>query len=77
MFLASTTGDVSTEMMEGCMIPLMWAPYFIGGGTPMETLDKIDLLVASVPAEETGRCTNSSNSGGAIHVCHPAHLERK
>jgi hypothetical protein len=31
------------------MIPLMWAPYFIVGGTLKDTLDKIELLVASVP----------------------------
>ena len=30
------------------MIPLMWAPYFIGGGTPKETLDKITMMIASV-----------------------------
>ena len=52
MFLPSVTGGENTALMEVCMIPLMWAPYFIGGGTPKATLDKIDLLVASVPAED-------------------------
>jgi hypothetical protein len=31
------------------MIPLMWAPYFINGGAPKETLDKLELLVAAIP----------------------------
>jgi hypothetical protein len=47
--LPSTTAGVATDMLEVCMIPLMWAPYFITGGTPKDTLDKIELLVVSVP----------------------------
>jgi hypothetical protein len=50
LFLPSTMVRNAIELMDICMIPLMWAPYFIGGGTPKETLDKIELLVASVPA---------------------------
>lgn len=51
-FLPSTTAGVATDMIELCMIPLMWAPYFISGATPKETLDKIELLVASVAAAD-------------------------
>lgn len=49
VFLPSDTAGVATDLMEVCMIPLMWAPYFIGGGTPKQTLDKIELLLATVP----------------------------
>ena len=36
------------------MIPPMWAPYFIGGGTPKATLDKIELMIASVVPADRG-----------------------
>ena len=35
------------------MIPLMWAPYFIEGGTQQVTLDKIELIVAPCKAQTT------------------------
>jgi hypothetical protein len=61
VFLPSATAGVATNVMEACMIPLMWAPCFVMGGTPKDTLDKIDLLVASVLMvckfmQEWGRC---------------------
>jgi hypothetical protein len=49
IFLQSTTAGIATDTMEVHMIPLMWAPYFITGGTPEDTLDKTELLVASIP----------------------------
>jgi hypothetical protein len=58
---------VDTEWSDVCVIPLMWGPHFIGGGTPKETLDKIELLVAAAPAaadqdacesiQQWGRCS--------------------
>ena len=56
VFLPSDTVPVGEdlELMDVCMIPLMWAPYFIGGGTPKETLDKITLMIASVVPPPTG-----------------------
>jgi hypothetical protein len=51
IFLPSDTPGIGKNLMDVCMIPLsMWAPYFIGGSTPKETLDKVELLVAAVPA---------------------------
>jgi hypothetical protein len=32
-----------------CMIPLMWAPYFIERGMPKATQDKIEMLVPASP----------------------------
>ena len=54
VFLSSDTVGEDLELMDVCMIPLMWAPYFIGGGTPKEILDKITLLIASVAPPQTG-----------------------
>ena len=48
LFLSSNTLGEDIELMDVCMISLMWAPYFIGGGTPKATLDKIELMIASV-----------------------------
>ena len=52
VFLPSDAAGVATDLMEVCMIPLMWAPYFISGGTPKQTLDKIELLLATIPGGE-------------------------
>jgi hypothetical protein len=49
--MPSTTAGTEAEVALMCMIPLMWAPYFIEGGTPKLTLDKIQQLVAASPAE--------------------------
>ena len=46
MFLPSTTVEEDIELINVCMIPVMWPPYFIGDGTPKATLDKIKLMVA-------------------------------
>ena len=54
MFLPSNTGGEDIELMDLCMIPLMWALYFIGGGTPKATLDKIELMVTSVAPGDRG-----------------------
>ena len=52
VFLPSDTVREDIELMHVCMIPLMWAPYFIGGGTPKATLEKIELMIAPViPAD--------------------------
>ena len=41
VFLPSDTAGEDLELMDVCMIPLMWAPYFIGGGTPKATLARL------------------------------------
>jgi hypothetical protein len=77
-FLPSDTDGVDTDLRELCMVPLMWAPYFMSGGTPKETLDKIELLVASVFAadrdvyqfiREWGRtaCVAAGNVGAEVN----------
>ena len=51
----SNTGGYNIKLMDmWCMIPLMWAPSFIGGGTPKETLKKIELMAASVSPDGRG-----------------------
>ena len=52
--LPSNTGGEDIELMDVCMIPLMWTPYFIGGGTPKVALDKIELMVALVSPGDRG-----------------------
>jgi hypothetical protein len=51
-FLTSATVGLTVKLVEGCVVPLMWAPHFVGGGTPKAMLDKIDLLVAPVPSAD-------------------------
>ena len=48
VILRSDTAGDDIELMDVCMIPLMWVPYFVGGGTPKATLDKIGLMIASI-----------------------------
>jgi hypothetical protein len=73
IFMPSGTAGVATNLMEVCMIPLMWAPYFIMGGTPKDTLNKIELLVASVP-RKIAMCMRSSRcAGDAMHMWQRAH----
>jgi hypothetical protein len=57
IFLTSNAAGVATDVMTACMIPLMWASYFISGDTPKATLDKIERLVASVPVEDRVLCS--------------------
>jgi hypothetical protein len=49
LLMPSTTVGVNKQVEHTCMIPLMWAPYFIEGGTPKATYDKIEMLVAASP----------------------------
>jgi hypothetical protein len=49
LLMPSTTIGVNKQVAHMCMIPLMWAPYFIEGGTPKATHDKIEMLVAASP----------------------------
>jgi hypothetical protein len=49
VLMPSTTVGTNAEVALVCMIPLMWAPYFIEGGTPKATLDKIEQLVTASP----------------------------
>jgi hypothetical protein len=49
LLMSSTTIGVNKQVAHMCMIPLMWAPYFIEGGTPKATHDKIKMLVAASP----------------------------
>jgi hypothetical protein len=78
LLMPHNTDGVDTDLMDVCMIPLMWAPYFIGGGTPKETFDKIESLVAAVPAadrdayefiQQWGRysCVAAGNLGAEIN----------
>ena len=69
VFLPSNTRDDAIELMDVWMIPLMPPPpYFIEGGTPKATLDKIELMVASVPVADIWICTNSSSTRDVTHV---------
>jgi hypothetical protein len=78
LLMPHNTVGVDAELADVCMIPLMWGPYFIGGGTPKETLDKIELLVAAVPAadrdahesiQQWGRysCVAAGNLGAEVN----------
>jgi hypothetical protein len=49
LLMPSTTVGINKQVAGMCMIPLMWAPYFIEGGTPKATYDKIEMLVAATP----------------------------
>jgi hypothetical protein len=49
--MPSTTAGVVKSVARIGMVPRVWAPYLIQGGSPKETLDKIELLVAESPAE--------------------------
>jgi hypothetical protein len=51
ILVPSNVAGEDTEVADMCMIPLMWAPYFMEGGTPKATLDKIDTLVEASPEE--------------------------
>jgi hypothetical protein len=51
VLMPSGTGGPNADVASVCMIPLMWAPYFIEGGTPKATLDKIEQLVAASAVE--------------------------
>jgi hypothetical protein len=48
--MPSTTVGVNKQVSNMCMIPLMWLPYFIEGGTPKATHDKIEAMIATMPA---------------------------
>ena len=55
MFLPSKTVGEDIELMNVCMTPLMCPLYFfIGGGTPKATLDKIEFMVPSVTPGDRG-----------------------
>jgi hypothetical protein len=49
--MPSTTLGSNQNLSNLCMVPLMWAPYLIAGGTPKEIFEKVELLVAASPAE--------------------------
>jgi hypothetical protein len=49
MLMPSATPGVDQDVADVCLIPLAWGPYFIEGDTPKGTLDKVELLVASIP----------------------------
>ena len=49
------------------MIPVMCPPYFIGGGTPKRTLDKIALMIAAVAP--TGRALYEIISQWGRYAC--------
>jgi hypothetical protein len=51
VLIPSTTAGVNHTIANACMIPTVWAPSFLLGGTPKETLDKVELLVAASPTE--------------------------
>ena len=51
VLMPSGTGGPNADVASVCMIPLMWAPYFIDGGTPNATLAKIEQLVAASAVE--------------------------
>ena len=63
VFLPSDTAGEDLEPMDVCMIPLVWAPYFIGGGTPKATLDKMELMIASVVPADRALCEIISQWG--------------
>ena len=75
LFFPSDTLGEDIELLDVCMIPLMWAPYFIGGGTPKATLDKIELMIASVVPADSGDYTNSYPSGAGTPAWLPDCLE--
>ena len=50
---ASNAGGKLTDI---CTIPLMQASCFVGGDAPKGTLDKIELMLASIPAADQGAC---------------------
>ena len=67
--LPSTRVGNATERMDVRAIPLTQARCFIdGGGAPKETLDKIELLVAS-SLWRTGMRVSSSNAGAVAPAC--------
>ena len=43
-------------------------PYFIAGGTPKETLDKIELMVVSISKGDRGLCEFISQWGRYAYV---------
>ena len=64
LFLPSNTvGEDIKKLMDVCLIPLMWAPYFIDGSTPKATLDKIELMIALVVPGDRVLCEFISQWG--------------
>jgi hypothetical protein len=51
VLMSSTTARVNHTIANVCKIPIVWALCFILGGTPKETLDKVELLVAASPTK--------------------------
>jgi hypothetical protein len=68
LLMPHNAAGVDTELTDVCMIPLVWGPCFIGGGTPKETCDKIELLIAAVPAADRDACESIQQWGRCLCV---------